>query len=137
MPISPKQIRLVHVAKRKLELTDAQFRTALTEVAGVESLKDLDQEGMNVLMGLFEYLGFQPLTPNGQDFGERKGMATYAQLELIRVLWREYTHAAYQGEDELCSWLNRSFGVSSLRFLKKDAARKVITALKTMKSRAA
>ena len=71
MPISPKQIRLVHVAKRKLELTDAQLRTALTEVAGVESLKDLDQEGMNVLMGLFEYLGFQPLTPNGQDFGER------------------------------------------------------------------
>ena len=44
--------------------------------------------------------------------------------------------APYDGEAELNKWLLRTFKVSSLRFLSKDAARKVITALKAMKARA-
>ena len=63
-------------------------------------------------------------------------MASFAQLELVRVLWCEYT-GGNAGEDELNKWLLGTWKISSLRFLRKDAAQKVITALKAMKARAA
>lgn len=87
-------------------------------------------------MGYFEYLGFKPLTTRGPDYGTRPDMASFAQLEFIRTLWREYTHGQ-AGEEELNKWLERCWKVSSLRFMSADTAPKVITALKAMKARAA
>jgi len=135
MTISTKQKAILHVAKGKLGLSDAEYRGALIHVAGVTSSTELDKAGFEALMGFFEYLGFQPLTRQGQDYGDRPGMASYAQLELIRVIWMEHTD--HRDEDALNKWLLRTFKVSSLRFLKKDEAQKAITALKAMKSRAA
>jgi hypothetical protein len=135
MTISKKQKAILHVAKSKLSLSDAEYRTALVHVAGVTSSTELDKAGFEAMMGLFEYMGFAPLTRQGQDYGARAGMASFAQLELIRTIWTEYTD--HTGEDALNKWLLRTFKVSSLRFLRKDAAQKAITALKAMKSRAA
>jgi hypothetical protein len=105
----------------------------LVALAGVTSSKELDQGGFDVLMGFFEHLGFAPLSQVGKDYGERPGMASFAQLELIRAIWREYT----KGDDEtaLNLWLMRTFKLSSLRFVDKVTARKAITALKKMKAR--
>lgn len=133
MSISKRQIALVHVAKGKLRLTDAEFRAGLVDLCGVISVKDLDQKGFEVLMGLFEHLGFTPLTAKGPDYGARPGMASFAQIELIRTIWTEWSGANV--EDGLSSWLERFFGISSLRFLKAKDAQRVITALKAMKAR--
>lgn len=135
MSLSRKQKAILHVAKGKLALSEADYRACLVHVAGVTSATELDQAGFEAVMGLFEYLGFQPLASAGKDYGERPGMASFAQIELIRVIWSEYTNDA--GEDALNKWLLRSFKVSSLRFLRKDAAQRAITALKAMKTRAA
>lgn len=137
MNISDKQLKLIHVARRKLMLSDEVYRTALAQVAGATSSTELDQDGFEAMMGLFEYMGFQPTKAQGQNFGQRRGMASFAQIELIRALWREYTHRQYSGEDQLNKWLERCFKVSSLRYLSKDGARKAITALKMMKARIA
>ena len=137
MPLNRKQIAVLHVAKAKLGISEAEYRAALVQIAGLESSTELDRGGFEALMGFFEYLGFEPLLRRGQDFGKRPGMASFAQLELIRELWREYTLGAYGSEDELNKWLLRCFKVSSLRFLTMEAARKAITALKAMKARAA
>ena len=137
MTISRKQIAILHVAKNKLGLNDAEYRCALTEVAGVTSTTELDKDAFEAMMGLFEYLGFQPLLSKGKDYGSRPGMATFAQLELIRTLWREYTRGAYGDEHELNKWILRTFKLSSLRFMSKTQAQKAITALKAMKARAA
>lgn len=130
-----KQKAILHVANGKLGLSDAEYRAALIHVAGVTSSTELDKAGFEVMMGLFEYLGFAPLTRQGQDYGARAGMASFAQLELIRVIWMEHTD--HRDEDAINKWLLRSFKVSSLRFLQKRAARKAITALKAMNARAA
>lgn len=136
MSLTRKQNALLHVAKTKLGLTDNAYRSALAELAGVTSSTELDQGGFTVLMGFFEWLGFEPLTAKGPNYGDRPGMASFAQRELIRTLWREYTDR--KGDDaSLCKWLERSFKITSLRFLTLTEARKVITALKAMKSRAA
>jgi len=134
MTISNKQKAILHVAKGKLDLSDAKYRAALVHVAGVTSSTELDKDGFSAMMGLFEYLSFEPLVARGPDYGDRPGMASFAQIELIRALWSEYTDDV--GEDALNKWMLRSFKISSLRFLKKPIAQKIIAALKMMKSRA-
>lgn len=135
MTLTNKQKAILHVAKGKLNLSERDYRAALVHVAGVTSSTELDKAGFEAMMGLFEYLGFEPLVARGADYGNRPGMASFAQIELIRAIWAEYTDNV--GEDALNKWLLRSFKVSSLRFLKKAAAQKAITALKSMKARAA
>jgi len=136
MKLTKKQKTLLHIAKNKLELTEEQYRAALVQIGGVTSSTELDQEGFDAIMGFFEYLGFAPLVSSGKDYGSRPGMATFAQLELIRVLWAEYTRGKTD-ENALNKWLLGTWKVSSLRFLRKETAQKVITALKSMKARAA
>ncbi|MDK3075960.1 regulatory protein GemA [Sedimentitalea sp. JM2-8] len=136
MPITRNQQKLIFVARSRLRLTEAQYRAALVEIGGVSSVTELDIEGFEALMGVFEYLGFAPATPKGRSFGDRPGMATIGQIELIRALWQEYTRGK-AGEDALGKWLEHYWQVSSLRFLRKETAPRIITALKAMKARAA
>ncbi|RBO54524.1 regulatory protein GemA [Rhodovulum sp. BSW8] len=136
MTISGNQIKLLHVARRKLRLPEAAYRMVLVELAGVTSSKDLDRDGFQAVMGYFEWLGFAPTRARGQDFGERPGMASFSQLELIRTLRVEFTRCDGAGETSLNAWLEHYWKVSSLRFLTMADARKVITALKSMKRRA-
>lgn len=136
MSINRKQKALIHVAKAKLDLNEDMYRSALIEIGGVTSLTDLDLGGFEALMGFFEYMGFTPLTAKGQNYGARTGMASFAQIEFIRSLWVEYTRGK-SDEDGLNKWLESKWKISSLRFLRKDTAPKIITALKAMKSRAA
>lgn len=135
MTINNKQKAVLHVAKAKLKPTDTQYRSALVQIADATSSTDLDQGGFEAMMGFFERLGFEPLEPRGLDFGSRPGMASFAQIELIRVLWIEYTNSA--DEDALNIWILRSFKVSSLRLMSKGNAQKAIAALKQMKRRTA
>lgn len=136
MPITNNQLKLIWVAKTKLGMRDDVFRSALVEIAGVSSTKELDTEGFQAVMAFFEFAGFRPGTPKGRDYGHRPGMASFAQIELIRVLWREYTRNQ-TGEDALNTWLEHYWKISSLRFLRKETAPRIITALKSMKARAA
>ncbi len=133
--LSNKQKAILHIAPKKLGINDAEYRCALVHIAGVTSSTELDQAGFEAMMGFFEYLGFAPLTATGENYGNRPGMASFAQLELIRTIWREYTRRAYDGERELNTWLMRTFKVSSLRFVTKSQAQKAIMALKAMKAR--
>lgn len=134
--ITARQLKFFWTAARKVNLSEAALRSAMVQIAGVTSVKELDEDGFASMIGYFEYLGFTPSDAQGQDFGERPGMASFAQLELIRVLWREYTGQAYGiDEGELNKWLVSKWKRASLRFVTAVDARKIITALKSMKSR--
>ncbi len=136
MSLSRNQQKLLHVAVQKLGWTDGMYRTALAQIAGVTSSTDMDQDAFDAFMGFLAYSGFRPLEAKGPDFGKRPGMASFPQMELIRVLWKEYTRFAYAGEDELNKWLTGTFKVSALRFVTAPMAGRIITALKAMKARA-
>lgn len=130
MPITRNQIKLLHVAKGKLRLADADYRAILVHLAECTSSTELDRAGFEAVMGFFEYLGFKPQEKTGPDYGNRPGMASFAQLELIRSLWSEWSN----GQDGLNTWLKRTFKVDSLRFVTADMAPRIITALKAMKA---
>lgn len=71
MTITANQIKFIQVAKSKLKLDDDIYRTALVQIAGVTSSKELDGQGYAAMMGFFEHLGFKPSTPRGPSFGNR------------------------------------------------------------------
>ena len=137
MTISKSQKAILHVAKAKLALDDDTYRQALVRIAGVTSSTDLDQGGFEAVMGFFEYCGFRPLAKDAPRYGDRPGMASFAQLELIRELWREVHRARVCDDAALIGWLSKYFKVDSMRFLTQDAGRKAITALKAWKCRPA
>ncbi|MBK8441739.1 MAG: hypothetical protein IPL38_20320 [Rhodobacter sp.] len=57
-------------------------------------------------------------------YGNRPGMATYAQLELIRELWRELHEQRQCDDAALAGWPLKYHKVHSMRFLTMDGARK-------------
>jgi hypothetical protein len=135
MTLSRPQKTILHVAAAKLKWDEDTYRAVLVKIAGVTTSNDLDQAGFEAVMGFADYCGFRPLGKGAPRYGNRPGMATYAQLELIRELWRELHDQATCDDEALTGWLLKYHKVSSMRFLTLDAARKVITALKAWKAR--
>jgi hypothetical protein len=135
MTLSRQQTAILHVAKAKLGWDDDCYRLALVRIAGVTTSKDLDHAGFEAMMGFAEYCGFRPLAKGAPRYGNRPGMATFAQIELIRELWRELHDQDVCDDEALTGWLLKYHKVSSLRFLTLEAARKVIVALKAWKAR--
>lgn len=103
MSITRNQIALLHVAKSRLGLNDARYRTALVHIAGATTSKDLDTSGFQAVLGVFQYMGFAPLSARGVNYSPGRGMASFAQIELIQTLWHEYT-CGEAGEEELNTW---------------------------------
>lgn len=136
MAISRRQQRLVHVARKRLGLSDAEYAALLAGAGNVTSSSELDRDGFEAFVGACEHLGFVAHCPMGPAYGDRPGFASDRQIALIRALWFEYTRGQ-AGEAELAKWLRAKWRVSSLRFLTAAQAPKAITALKAMKGRAA
>ena len=135
MTISKPRKTILHVAKAKLGLDDDVYRQVLVRIAGVTSSTELDQAGFEAIMGFFDYCGFRPLGKGAPRYGNRPDMATFAQLELIRELWRELHDARECDDEALLGWLRKYHKVDSMRFLTMESARKAITALKAWKAR--
>ena len=131
--LSADKIALIHVARRRLDMQDDDYRTMLLRVAGVESARDLGMAGFRQMMDAFAMLGFQSDSA-ARNFGRREGMAGAGHVAAIRRLWGEYTDG--EGTDAtLGKWLERTWGVSALRFVTAEKAPKVVAVLKGMVNR--
>ncbi|MCF8504783.1 MAG: regulatory protein GemA [Caulobacter sp.] len=122
---------MLRVAKERLGLSEDDYRALLENYGGVSSATELDKRGFAAVMDRFRDLGF--VTPWWtRNFGVREGMASPAQVELIRALWQEV-----EGGDErhLNSWLAKYHKIGALRFATVAKAGQVIDALKKWKAR--
>lgn len=109
--LSPKQISVLHVAKKQLGLDDDTYRAVLSGVAGVESSTQLDNEGFRQVMAHFNRMGFRSDWMK-RIYGERAGFASPLQCDLIRKLWRKWSD---EGDAEgLDGWLESKFVCSAL-----------------------
>ena len=134
--LTPKQLRLVQVARKQLALEDADYRAILRREAGVDSARDLDEDGFDAVLRHFKQLGFEH-RPRRPQFGWRHGMASPAAVGRIRSSWARYAGPDRDNDAALGKWLERSFGVSHVRFLSARDAGKAITALNAMCGRKA
>jgi len=133
MGLTAKQKSLIHVAKKRLDMDDESYRALLQRVSGVRSSKQLDAIDFDNVMREFDRLGFKSDFSKA-NFGVRPGMATAKQIAYIRQLWSDFTDET--GTDlGLGKWLQRQFGVSAIRFLDSETARKAIGGLSNMVQR--
>jgi hypothetical protein len=131
--INDKKIRIIHVARRQVGLTEDDYRSLLRLYGGVEHAAELDQAGFTAVMARFAALGFSSTSPR-RPLAARASMASQPQTALIRQLWAECTDG--EGTDAtLGKWLERQFKVSSIRFLTTPVAHRAIGALRAMKGK--
>jgi phage gp16-like protein len=137
--VSKGQIRLIHLAKDRLGLTEEEYKEALAVYAGARSSKELTPKGFFSLMEYFRELGF---TPRGAEIpgiqkeaaeksGEFIEMVTPAQSAKIRELTVELGWA--DNPARLKNFMAKRFGI--VKVLTKEQAIKVIEALKAMAGR--
>lgn len=127
-----KQLAMIQAAKRQLGLSEADYRNLLLRIGKAASARDLTPAGFTALMWAFETLGFKRTNPPPHV---RRGMATPAQLALVNQLWLQYSGSDDQGA--MRAWLERSFKISSPRFMTTDHAAMAINALRVMNRRKA
>ena len=132
-PLATEKVRLVQVARRRLNLQEDDYRSLLMRAGGVSSCTHLSEAGFRQLMEMFAYLGFQS-TSAVSNFRRREGFATSGEVAAIRRLWREYTAGEGKAAN-LDKWLESTFHVSALRFLPAEKGPKAIAALRAMQRR--
>jgi len=132
--MTPKRLALLRVAHKQLGFDEDTYRAILLKFGGVESAKDLDEEGFAAVMRYFTSWGFRS-TWTQRTYGNRPGRASPRQVALIKALWREFSGA--DDEAALNRWLERSFKVSALRFATPADAHKAIGGLRAMLARKA
>ncbi len=135
-PLAREQIAIVHVAAHQLRMTDEDYRALLMATAGVNSSRGLDEAGFRAVMRRFEQLGFTHGKPKAVApvYGDRYGMASPAQVDLIRTLWARWHRNgdARESARAMGRWLESRYGVSDLRFADVVTAQKAIEGLKAM-----
>lgn len=121
-------IRLIHVGKNKLRLSDYDYRAILEGTSGKKSSAELTVAELEQVLKGMKSLGFtvKKLPVKNLD----RGQANEAQLSYIKGMWelvsREKTERA------LNRFVGRIAGVDHLRFLDVAGAQKVTLALRTM-----
>ena len=88
--ISPEKLRLIHVGRRDLKLTEEAYREILRHHGGVESAKDLDDEGFKRVVDCMKALGFWVKRKWEQTRPRDAGdLPTPGQLKVIEHLWTD------------------------------------------------
>lgn len=130
--MTPKQLAMIHSARRQLDLTEDDYRGLLLRIGGAESARDLSADGFTRLIGAFEVLGFRRTKAPAHV---RRGMATPAQIALVESMWKDWSGS--DSGDGLRQWLERSYRISAPRFMTSDHAAMAINGLRQMLRRKA
>lgn len=128
-----KLIKLIHVGKSKLHLSENNYRALLISLTDKRSCKDMNLMELAVVYKAIKNLGFQPerkMTLKAKEVGR----ATPEQLDYIKALWE--LSARVKTEGALNSFIKRITGVPFLRWLDVKSAQKVILAVRDIATKA-
>ena len=140
MSIYKRQIKMIHILKEKLKMSDENYRDSLYGYFEVESSKELTSaqaafyikklEEDAIKAGVWKKKVWDYTHLDG-----RKGMASSAQLRKIQGMWAEVSDCKTKRDREkaLRKFIFRIAKVSDLRFLKVGMVRKIVKALSEMK----
>ena len=124
-----KLIQLVHIGKAKMGLSEEAYRAFLDGVCGRDSAAKMTVKQLEQTLKAMRQNGFSSHTPNRVK-PEEKGLATLAQLEYIKGMWRKC--ARNKSDTALQFFVYRIARVQTLRFLTVHTAQDVILALRKM-----
>ncbi len=126
------ELAKIHIAKKRLGLSDDDYRGMLRELTGCESSRDLSAEERSRVIDAMK----QKLL--GPPLGSRPSAAVEPQLNLIKSLWANlalYGIVRDASEKALTRFARRITKIDSLRWLSATDASKVIGAMHSMLER--
>lgn len=122
-------IRLIHVAKRELQLDDDMYRDLIrSKFNSCESASALTVPQLELFVSHLKKIGFKVRHKKGG-----RAQATDAQATKIRALWLDLAaHGVVRdsSEEALAAFVKRETKVDALQWLKADQASAVIERLK-------
>ena len=119
-------IRLIHVGKQKIGLTEEEYRALLEGITGKTSSTELTITELEAVLKALKSLGFQ--VKKMAASAEEVGRATAEQIQYIKGLWE--LSARVKTEAALNRFIKRITGVPYLRWLDVNTAQKVILAVR-------
>lgn len=129
-------IRMIHVAKTKLNLDDERYRALLTGACGVESSKEIKTwKQYDAVMASFAKLGFDYKSKSykantAPQEGRNPKWISEKQEKYIRGLWQLV--ADNKSDKALEAFIERITGSIRIEWLRKYQATDVIVALRKM-----
>ena len=136
-PASDPRVKLIaqiHVAKKQLGLTEAEYRGLLAAAAGKESSAAMNAAELGRVIEALVKAGFKPAFKGAPD-GKKSARP---QVRLIFGLWSELARrgAVENGaRPALFAFVKRMSGVDHPDWLDKAQANKIVEALKAMRDR--
>jgi len=128
-PISPKQIALLHVAKKELGLDDGAYRSILSLYGGAESAKNITQGGFSRLMDYLVRMGFK-----APAYLKRRrnasGVISAAQMRKIKELFASLGMDMAERQQGLCRRVIKKPWAQT-----RSEANKIVECLKAMLKR--
>jgi len=126
-------IKLIHVGKNKLALTDEAYRALLEGAVKKTSCVDMAVPELKRVLKAIKSAGFrvEKLLPLRT---EEAGGASVPQLEYIKGMWELV--ARDKTEKALNAFIKRIAHVSGIRFLDRKSAQSVISSLRVMMEKA-
>lgn len=95
-----KKIAAIHLIKKKLNLSDEEYRRILKESAGVLSSKDLDEKGFLKLMKYFAKTEYYRETENSITIKQKLFIdSLYKKLKWDSEHFKNYLHKYYHKEE--------------------------------------
>jgi phage gp16-like protein len=131
-------IRLVHIARRDMALTDESYRAVLERVTGLRSAGEMSAEQLGRVLDELKRLGWRPKPAAARRAGAR-AMAQGPQARKARALWLTLYHLGEvtdPSEAALAHFARRQTGKDALQFLRPDEFHQLIEALKDWAARA-
>ena len=128
-------IRLIHVAKRDLQLDDDTYRAILQRVGGKDSSSDLTVPDLEKVLEHMKRSGFKVRSKAKQPAPAKSSrpLAQDAESKKIRALWlfmNQIGVVKNPSEEALASYVKRITGVDALQWINGDQAETLIESLK-------
>lgn len=134
-------IRLIHVARRELQMDDDSYRQMLSNIpalGGRTSSADLGLKGLELVMAQLKAKGFVvrakvSKAPKKSIAQQSRSLADDAQSKKIRSLWLELHDAGVvrdPSESALANYVCRVAKIEALQWLNTSQASNVIETLK-------
>ena len=137
-PITPGQIKLIHVMLTRQKIDDDDYRALLESLYGVDTCKNLTRQQANELLTRLgagqkpkPAQAAKPAPPRRRD-PNVVALATPAQHQLIRALIHEVKWRMQPPAAAYAAWLQRNQSLDKVRTTTEAA--KVIRGLKALKA---
>ncbi|ARA75085.1 GemA protein [Pectobacterium brasiliense] len=129
-------IKLIHIAKRNLQLDDDTYRQLLITVTGKSSTRDMTVPQLDNVLNAMKKRGFK--IKAAKKASSTRPLDDSPQSRKIRSLWLAMADAGIirdRSEAALARWVKRETGVDSLQWLNSEQASVIIEKLKQWQRR--